>query len=151
MNRLTRDGTADEPVSRDQILRHAGGQGNVNFPCSADHEQDWHPYPVDPYSAIYDDHAYIHEYVRWALRLTSRGGFDHPKSRVFVVFAPVIAKSFPVMSGKILRASKVCSSGSAGARSRQSTERSGCSAVPPESSGSCARPDVPQRRRDNGS
>ena len=42
-----RDGTA-EPVSRDQILRHARGQGNVHFPCSADHEQDWQPYPVDP-------------------------------------------------------------------------------------------------------
>ena len=58
MSRLTRDGTA-EPVSRDQILRHARGQGNINFPCSADHEQDWQPYPVDPYSAICDDHTYI--------------------------------------------------------------------------------------------
>ena len=57
MNRLTRDGTA-EPVSRDQILRHARGQGNIIFPCSADHEQDWQPYPVDPYSAICDDHTY---------------------------------------------------------------------------------------------
>ena len=56
MSRLTRDGTA-EPVSRDQILRHARGQGNIHFPCSADHEQDWQPYPVDPYSAICDDHA----------------------------------------------------------------------------------------------
>ena len=61
MSRLTRDGTA-EPVSRDQILRHAQGQGNVHFPCSADHEQDWQPYPVDPYSAICDDHTYIHTY-----------------------------------------------------------------------------------------
>ena len=54
MSRLTRDGTA-EPVSRDQILRHARGQGN-------DHEQDWQPYPVDPYSptGICDDHTYIH-------------------------------------------------------------------------------------------
>ena len=59
MSRLTRDGTA-EPVSRDQILRHARGQGNINFPCSADHEQDWQPYPVDPYSAICDDNTYIH-------------------------------------------------------------------------------------------
>ena len=59
MSRLTRDGAA-EPVSRDQILRHARGQGNVHFPCSADHEQDWQPYPVDPYSAICDDHTYIH-------------------------------------------------------------------------------------------
>ena len=51
MSRLTRDGTA-EPVSRDQILRHARGPGNINFPCSADHEQDWQPDPVDQYSAI---------------------------------------------------------------------------------------------------
>ena len=56
------DGTA-EPVSRDQILRHARGQGKVHFPCSADHEQDWQPYPVDPYSAICDDHTYIHTYL----------------------------------------------------------------------------------------
>ena len=65
MSRLTRDGAA-EPVSRDQILRHARGQGNINFSCSADHEQDWQPYPVDPYSAICDDHidTYIHTYSR---------------------------------------------------------------------------------------
>ena len=31
MSRLTRDGTA-EHVSRDQILRHARGQGNTIFP-----------------------------------------------------------------------------------------------------------------------
>ena len=66
MSRLTRDGTA-EPVSRDQILRHARGQGNINFPCSADHEQDWQPYPVDPYSAICDDHTYIHTYIHTVL------------------------------------------------------------------------------------
>ena len=37
------------------------GQGNIHtiFSCSADHEQDWQPYPVDPYSAICDDHTYI--------------------------------------------------------------------------------------------
>ena len=61
MSRLTRDGTAG-PVSRDQILRHARGQGNINFPFSADHEQDWQPYPVDPYSTIYI-HTYIHTYI----------------------------------------------------------------------------------------
>ena len=64
MSRLTRDGTA-EPVSRDQILRHAREQGNAHFPCSADHEQDWQPYPVDPYSAICDDHTYIHTYIQF--------------------------------------------------------------------------------------
>ena len=49
---LTRDGTV-EPVSRDQILRPEGGRGNIRFPCSADHEQDWQPkpYSVDPQSA----------------------------------------------------------------------------------------------------
>ena len=51
MSRLTRNGTA-EPVSRDQILRHARGQGNIHFPDSADHEQDWQPYPVDPYNRM---------------------------------------------------------------------------------------------------
>ena len=51
MSRLKRDGTA-EPVSRDQILRHVRRQGNIHSPCSADQEQDWQPYPVDPYSAI---------------------------------------------------------------------------------------------------
>ena len=54
MSRLTRDGTA-EPVSRDRILRRKQGQENINFPCSADHEQDWQPYPVDNYF------AYIYE------------------------------------------------------------------------------------------
>ena len=49
MSRLTRDETA-ESVSRDQILRRERGQGNIHFPCSADQEQDWQPYPVDPYS-----------------------------------------------------------------------------------------------------
>ena len=49
ISRLTRDGTA-EPVSRDQILRHERGQGNIHFSCSADLVQDWQPYPVDPYS-----------------------------------------------------------------------------------------------------
>ena len=39
------------------------GQGNIHFPCSANHEQDWQPCPVDPYSAICDDHTYIHTYI----------------------------------------------------------------------------------------
>ena len=32
----------------------------IHFPCSADHEQDWQPFPVDPCSAICDYHTYIH-------------------------------------------------------------------------------------------
>ena len=62
MSRLTRDGTA-ETVSRDQILRHKRGQGNIHFPCSADHEQDWQPYPVDPYFCYMCDHTYTYTYI----------------------------------------------------------------------------------------
>ena len=57
MSRLTRDETA-EAVSRDQILRREQGQGNISFSCSADDEQDWQPYPVDPYH-----YYYIHTYM----------------------------------------------------------------------------------------
>ena len=76
MSRLTRDGTA-EPVSRDQILRHARGQGNIIFPCSADHEQDWQPYPVDPYSAIYvmTIQTYIHTCTRNRTAIIPAGHF----------------------------------------------------------------------------
>ena len=63
MARLIRDGTT-EPVSRDQILRPERGQGKIQFPCcSADHEQDWQPYSVDPYLLLYvmTIHTYIHK------------------------------------------------------------------------------------------
>ena len=102
MSRLTRDGTA-EPVSRDQILRHARGQGNVHFPCSADHEQDWQPYPVDPYSAMCDDHTYILPRGRWRrasspLGISSNGcclfRFHHgPISIYDSFFTPSIGKT----------------------------------------------------------
>ena len=61
MSRLTRDGTA-EPVSRDQILRHARGQGNIIFPVqlTTSRIDNNLSYPVDPYSAICDDNTYIH-------------------------------------------------------------------------------------------
>ena len=53
MSRLTRDGTA-EPVSQFQILRRERGQGNIHFPCSAENEQDWQAYRVDPYSLVFN-------------------------------------------------------------------------------------------------
>ena len=58
MSRPSRDGTG-KLVSRDQILRRERGQGNIHFPSSADHEQDWQPYPVDPYSALCDNYTLI--------------------------------------------------------------------------------------------
>ena len=70
MSRLTRDGTA-EPVSRDQILRHVRGQLNIHFSCSADHEYDWQPYPVNPYSAL--DHVMtIHIHTSYILSILWR-------------------------------------------------------------------------------
>ena len=62
MSRLTRDETV-EFVSREQILRHAPGQGNMNFPFLAYHEKDWQPYPVDAHSWYMCDHAKIHTYL----------------------------------------------------------------------------------------
>ena len=61
MSSLTRDGTA-EHVPRGQTLRREWGQGKNNCLCSAGHEQDWLPYPVDLYSAIElcGDHTYIY-------------------------------------------------------------------------------------------
>ena len=54
-------GRIAEPVSRDQILRREHGQENIHFPCSAGHEQDWQPYPVDPYSCCM---CHIHAYFK---------------------------------------------------------------------------------------
>ena len=55
MSGLTRDGTS-EPNSRDLALRRERGQGKLYLPCSADHEQDWQPYPFDTQSDERDDH-----------------------------------------------------------------------------------------------
>ena len=64
MSRLTRDGIIAEPVSRDQILKHEREQGNISFPYSADHKQDWQPYAIDPCSCyMMCDHTYIDKRV----------------------------------------------------------------------------------------
>ena len=42
-----------------QIIRRERRQGNIHFPCSADHEQDWQPYPVDSYYCYICDQTYI--------------------------------------------------------------------------------------------
>ena len=48
------------PISREQILRRERGQGNIYFPCSADSDQDWQPYAVDPYSCYICDRTHTH-------------------------------------------------------------------------------------------
>ena len=44
-------------------IKFSGANGDreifIHFPCPADYEQDWQPYPVDPYAlfAMCDDHV----------------------------------------------------------------------------------------------
>ena len=97
MGRLTRDGTA-EPVSRDQTLRCERGQGNMHFPCSADHEQDWQPYLIDPYSCYMCDHTYIHKYIACGLILvgwsSSRRGGSRGTQKTFFHFFEGFPQAF---------------------------------------------------------
>ena len=58
MSRLTRDGTA-EPVSRDQILRHARGQGSIIFPVQLTTSRIGNLTRLILTLAICDDHIYI--------------------------------------------------------------------------------------------
>ena len=42
-------------------IKFSGANGDrifCLFPCSADHEQEWQPFPVDQYSAESTDHTY---------------------------------------------------------------------------------------------
>ena len=51
-------------LSRETKFSGANGDGRKNsFPCSADHEQDWQPYPVDSDYAESADHTQIHTYI----------------------------------------------------------------------------------------
>ena len=68
MRRLTRDVTT-EPVSRDQILRHVRGQGNIHFPCSADHQEDWQPYHTLLYVMTIQTYVQENESLNGALGL----------------------------------------------------------------------------------
>ena len=78
MTRLTRDGTA-EPVLRDQILRRKRRQEHINSPCSADQEQDWQPYPVDPYEDKLRDTVVRVQSVRDGVDSPPRVWSDHTR------------------------------------------------------------------------
>ena len=63
MSRLTRDGTA-EPVSRDQILRHARGQGNIIFPVQLTTSRIGNlTRLIHTLLYVMTIHTYIHTYV----------------------------------------------------------------------------------------
>ena len=42
-----------------QSFRRELGLGKIKIPRSADHEQNWQPYPADVYSAMNNDYTYI--------------------------------------------------------------------------------------------
>ena len=46
-----RNGTAESRYRETKFSGSERGQGKKHFPCSVDHEQNWQPYSVDPYSA----------------------------------------------------------------------------------------------------
>ena len=77
-----RDGSA-KIVSRDQVLWREQGRANVHFPVSADHEQDWQPYPVDPDTSCHDHILYTYiqgaEYfmAKWIAAEEARAGLRH--------------------------------------------------------------------------
>ena len=80
MSRLTRDGTV-EPVSREQIPRRERGQENVHFSCSAHHEQDWQPYPVDPYSVVNAIGTQLRGPIKLGTDPMAYGGFINGRRR----------------------------------------------------------------------
>ena len=62
-SRLTRDGTA-EPVSRDQILRHARGQGNIIFPVQLTTSRIGNlTRLIHTLLCVMTIHTYIHTYI----------------------------------------------------------------------------------------
>ena len=87
MSGLTRDGTA-ESVSRDQLLRRERGQGNIDFPCLAGHEQDWQPYPVDAQFAERGGHTYIHTHPLTRYAKTPRAQHGPCHRNVYQIFYP---------------------------------------------------------------
>ena len=66
MDRADAGQTVEPNTLEDQTLRRKRVQGKRNFPCLADHKQDWQPYPVDAQSAESDEHTHS---LRFRFRL----------------------------------------------------------------------------------
>ena len=92
MSRLTRDGTA-EPVSRDHILRHARGQGNIIFPVQLTTSRIGNlTRLIHTLLYVMTIHTYIHTYcVYQPAQSPSVGKF--PPGSGSVSYHPVITKA----------------------------------------------------------
>ena len=66
-------GTGRPNPSRETKFSGANEDREKYISCSAGHEQDWQPYPVDLYSAIYD-HSYIQSPVLSTCPLHTNSG-----------------------------------------------------------------------------
>ena len=77
MSRLTRDGTA-EPVSRDQILRHARGQGNIIFPVQLTTSRIGNLTRLT-HTLLYvmTIHTYIHTYILTLIIFVGNNDYHH--------------------------------------------------------------------------
>ena len=89
MSRVTRDRTAEPVLQGDQIPRRGRGQGNFILPCSADHEQDWHPYLVDPYSAIPVCDLTTHLYIYADSRVEPQVMLDSQNMNIIFLKVPL--------------------------------------------------------------
>ena len=70
MSRLTRDGTA-EPISRDQILRHVQGQGNIIFPVQLTTSRIGNlTWLIHTLLYVRTTHTYIHTYIQTRKNIT---------------------------------------------------------------------------------
>ena len=86
-----------ESVSRDQIITREREQEKKNiFPCSANHEQDWQPYPVGPYSAESVDHPYIHTSIVYSRLCAASWGVEEYKPRSSTGIQEAFFPNFPV-------------------------------------------------------
>ena len=48
---------------RPKVLRREQREGKKCYPCSADYEENWESYLVDPYSSIFISYDHLHTYV----------------------------------------------------------------------------------------
>ena len=74
MSRLTRDGTA-EPVSRDQILRHLRGPGNIIFPVQLTTSRIGSLTRLIHTLLYADDHTYIYIHLGRENETVRMGGY----------------------------------------------------------------------------
>ena len=73
--------------------------GNNIFSCSANHEQDWQPYPVDPYSCYYMFNRNIGEKLKVILYTYINRYAETPESHrnVMIEFRCVVTVSTPAV------------------------------------------------------